>query len=128
VTIPITVRQLEAIVRIAEAIAKMSLSPIATETHVNEAIRLFNVSTLEAANTTSVGSDLLGAPGEVSNAEALLKRRLPIGSQISEKKVIEDFTKQGIASELSMRRAIATLIQRGELEYRNQRKKIYRKC
>ena len=42
-------RQLEAIVRIAESLAKMSLSPFATESHVDEALRLFQVSTLEAA-------------------------------------------------------------------------------
>ena len=42
-------RQLEAVVRIAESLAKMSLSPFATESHVDEALRLFQVSTLEAA-------------------------------------------------------------------------------
>ena len=31
---------------------------------------------------------------EVLNAEKLLKRRLPIGSQISERLVVEDFVKQ----------------------------------
>ena len=30
------VRQLEAVVRIAESLAKMSLAPVATEEHVNE--------------------------------------------------------------------------------------------
>lgn len=41
--IPITVRQLEAIVRISEALAKQELSPTANKGHVQEAIRLFNV-------------------------------------------------------------------------------------
>ena len=50
-SIPITVRQLEAIVRISESLAKMSLAPFATETHVDEALRLFQVSTLEAASS-----------------------------------------------------------------------------
>lgn len=40
--------QLEAIVRVAEALAKMTLVPIATEQHVDEAIRLFNHSTMSA--------------------------------------------------------------------------------
>lgn len=39
------VRQLEAIVRIAESLAKMQLSPFATKRHVEEAIRLFKVLT-----------------------------------------------------------------------------------
>ena len=41
--IPITVRQLEAVVRISESLAKMELKPFATDTHVDEAIRIFQV-------------------------------------------------------------------------------------
>jgi DNA replication licensing factor MCM5 len=47
-SVPITVRQLEAIIRITESIAKISLCPVATVAHVDEAIRLFKVSTLAA--------------------------------------------------------------------------------
>ena len=57
--VPISVRQLEAIVRIAEALAKMRLSPEATVDDVNEALRLFKVSTLSAAKTGIV-SIMLG--------------------------------------------------------------------
>ena len=53
--IPITVRQLEAIVRLSEAMAKMSCSQIATVQHVEEAIRLFTVSSIEATRTGRVG-------------------------------------------------------------------------
>lgn len=48
--IPITVRQLEAVIRIAESLAKMELKAFATDTHVDEALRLFQVSTLDAAS------------------------------------------------------------------------------
>ena len=41
--IPITVRQLEAIVRISESLAKMELKPFASDSHVDEAIRIFQV-------------------------------------------------------------------------------------
>eukprot|EP00029_Vermamoeba_vermiformis_P013107 TRINITY_DN802_c0_g1_i1.p1 TRINITY_DN802_c0_g1~~TRINITY_DN802_c0_g1_i1.p1 ORF type:complete len:687 (+),score=245.87 TRINITY_DN802_c0_g1_i1:36-2096(+) len=54
VPIPLTVRQLEAIVRISESLAKMTLSNTATRTHVEEAIRLFTVSTVEAINSGEV--------------------------------------------------------------------------
>lgn len=53
-TIPITVRQLEAIIRISESIAKMSLRPFALESDVDEALRLFQVSTLDAALSGSL--------------------------------------------------------------------------
>ena len=42
-------RQLEAIIRISESIAKMKLQPFAVDQDVDEALRLFQVSTLDAA-------------------------------------------------------------------------------
>lgn len=42
-------RQLEAVVRIAESLAKMKLQAVAGEEEVDEALRLFQVSTLDAA-------------------------------------------------------------------------------
>lgn len=47
--IPITVRQLEAIIRLSESIAKMHLNPIVLPAHVEEAHRLFRISTMNAA-------------------------------------------------------------------------------
>jgi len=57
-SIPITVRQLEAIIRMSEAVAKMQMQSFATEIHVNEALRLFQVSTLEAAMSGSLAGKL----------------------------------------------------------------------
>ena len=42
--IPITVRQLEAVVRISESLAKMALQPFVTDANVEESLRLFQVS------------------------------------------------------------------------------------
>lgn len=91
--IPITVRQLEAIIRISESLAKMQLQPFATDVHVNEALRLFQVSTLDAASTGS----LSGAEGftteedheMLNRIEKQLKRRFAIGTQVSEKNIID---------------------------------------
>ena len=47
-------RQLEAIVRMSESLAKMRLAPFATEADVDEALRLFQVSTLDAAMSGSL--------------------------------------------------------------------------
>lgn len=51
--IPITIRQLEAINRMTEALAKMQLKSEAGESHVEEALRLFKESTLDAAAKTN---------------------------------------------------------------------------
>ena len=77
---------MEAIIRISESLAKMRLQPFATEAHVDEALRLFQVSTLDAATSGS----LSGAEGltpdedieEVRRIEQQLKRRFAIGSQV----------------------------------------------
>ncbi len=53
--VPITVRQLEAIVRISESLARMQLQPVATEAHVREAIDLFKTSTMDAVKSGAVG-------------------------------------------------------------------------
>lgn len=91
-------RQLEAIVRISEALAKMELQPFATERHVDEAMRLFQVSTLDAAHS----GDLAGAEGftteeehqSLLRIEKQLKKRFAIGSQVSEFSIVQDFLKQ----------------------------------
>lgn len=44
-------RQLEAIIRLSEALTKMELLPFVEERHVEEAIRLFKVSTIAAAQS-----------------------------------------------------------------------------
>ena len=48
--VPITVCQLEAVVRISEALARMQLCRDAPPAHVQIALDLFKVSTLNAAN------------------------------------------------------------------------------
>lgn len=75
--VPITVRQLEAIVRLSEALAKMSLLPVAGEEHVSEAIHLFKVSTLDAAHSGVTASESMSAEllSEVNVVETLLKRK-----------------------------------------------------
>ena len=53
-TPPSTHRQLEAVIRMSESLAKMRLSPFANEKDVDEALRLFQVSTLDAAMSGSL--------------------------------------------------------------------------
>lgn len=128
-SIPITVRQLEAIVRISESLAKMRLQPFALESDVDEALRLFQVSTLDAA----MSGGLSGAEGftpeedieEVRRLETLLKKRFAIGSQVSEQRIIADFQRSNF-SEKAISTVIHIMLRRGELEHKYQRKVLYR--
>jgi DNA replication licensing factor MCM5 len=124
-SIPITVRQLEAIVRITEALAKLTLSPIATEQHVDEAIRLFLCSTMDAVNQGSnLGSRDLNE--EVSRVEAELKRRLPIGWSTSLASLRREMVEGKGFSEQSLNRALMILQRRDTIMFRNQGSQVYR--
>lgn len=130
--IPITVRQLEAIVRISEANAKMEMQPIVNEAHVDEAIRLFDVSTVDAINN----SGLLAATSEfippayvaeVRQAESVVKRIVPIGGSFVEQRLVATLQKQQQLTVFSIRKAIGLMVRRGEFEYRKQRKVLFRR-
>lgn len=128
-TVPITVRQLEAIVRISEALSKMTLDSVVTERHVTEAIRLFKVATLDSANAGAIqspeGALRPDVRLEVQRVEAALKRRLAVGSMASERRLIDHFLDERY-SEFAIRNAIMIMVRRGDLEYRRQRKYVYR--
>lgn len=64
----------------------MSLSPIASEAHATEAIRLFLTSTLAAATQSSPE-----VTEEVKKIEASLRKRLPIGFQASYRMLIREY-------------------------------------
>ncbi|KAH9904680.1 MCM-domain-containing protein [Xylariomycetidae sp. FL2044] len=124
-SIPITVRQLEAIVRITEALAKLTLSPVATEQHVDEAIRLFLCSTMDAVNQgSSQGSRELNE--EASRVEQELKRRLPIGWSTSLATLRREMVEGKGFSELSLNRALMVLQRRDTIMFRNQGSQVYR--
>ncbi len=129
-TIPITVRQLEAIVRISESLAKMSLARLATPDHVQEAIRLFKVATLNAAGSGAGNhfGDGISRPDiikDVQSVEEQLKRRIAIGNITNVRHVMEDFNRQGY-SDVIIRKALHVMVQRGELKHRDQQRKIQR--
>ncbi|TFB03851.1 DNA replication licensing factor mcm5 [Trichoderma ghanense] len=124
-SIPITVRQLEAIVRITESLAKLTLSPIATEAHVDEAIRLFLCSTMDAVNQGSnQGSREMN--DEVSRLEAELKRRLPIGWSTSLATLRREMVEGKGYSEQALNRALMLLQRRDTIMFRNQGAQVYR--
>ncbi|KAH7165993.1 MCM2/3/5 family-domain-containing protein [Dactylonectria macrodidyma] len=124
-SIPITVRQLEAIVRITESLAKLTLSTIATEAHVDEAIRLFLCSTMDAVNQGSnQGSRELNE--EVNRIEAELKRRLPIGWSTSLATLRREMVEGKGYSEQGLNRALMILQRRDTIGFRNQGAQVYR--
>ncbi|KAI9047368.1 hypothetical protein LZ554_008815 [Drepanopeziza brunnea f. sp. 'monogermtubi'] len=124
-SIPITVRQLEAIIRISESLAKLSLSTIATEQHVDEAIRLFLASTMDAVKMGS-GQGSKELNDEVNKVEEELKKRLPIGWSTSLSTLKRELCDGKGYSEQALQRAITILQRRDTVTIRGQGSQVYR--
>lgn len=124
-SVPITVRQLEALVRITESLAKLELNPVANERHVDEAIRLFNASTMNALQQEHT-SELVA--NEVRALEEQIKRRLRVGYSAEYDIIRREFTEN--SSRNVSRRALDTALRalegRGTIQFRNQQRRVYR--
>lgn len=84
----------QALVRLSESLAKMRLSAEVTAQDVQEALRLFKVATMAAAQAGSTAGDLGSlrpeTQREVHRAEDFLKRRIAVRSTVNRKKVSLD--------------------------------------
>lgn len=121
--IPITVRQLEALVRLSESLAKMRLDEQVQPADVTEALRLFKVSTMTANEADSQQSSALGGNGnrqEMERTEAFLRSRLTVGGgSYNKQRLVEEAAGQGLNAVLVLR-AINIMAGRGEIMERNQ--------
>ena len=124
-SIPITVRQLEAIIRITESLAKLSLSPIADETHVDEAIRLFLASTMDAV-TQGEGQSSKELMDETNRVEEELRRRMPIGWQVNLSSLKREFVDGKGYSEQALARALHVMAARETIRMRHGGSVVFR--
>jgi DNA replication licensing factor MCM5 len=117
-SIPITVRQLEAIVRMSESLAKMELNDSVSISHVEEALRLFTVSTLDSANKDrGVGIETLSEAeaAELQKAEEQIKKIIPRGSRKNKFTLHNLLVSTTGIDERIANRAIHIMQMRGEL-------------
>jgi len=124
-SIPITVRQLEAIIRITESLAKLSLAPIANETHVDEAIRLFLASTMDAVNQGE-GQSSKELMDEVNKVEDELRRRMPIGWQVNLSTLKREMVDGKGYSEQALARALHVMNARETIRWRHGGSVVFR--
>lgn len=127
-TIPITVRQLEAIIRIAESLAKIRLSPFATEDDVEEAIRLFTASTINAIDQGVSCGGIIDSKlqNEIKKVEVELKRRLPIGWSTSYNTLKKEIVDTGKATLAALDKTLNILEKFEVIKFRHQRQNILR--
>lgn len=126
-SVPITVRQLEAMVRITESLAKITLSPRAGVHHVEEAMRLFKTSTMDAVAAGSVdGMTRAELQEEMERIERELKRRLPIGWSVPYATLVREFVTQQGYSQHALERCLYILEKREVVRFANQKKSVSR--
>jgi DNA replication licensing factor MCM5 len=115
--VPITVRQLEAIIRISESLAKMELCEDVNTGHVEEALRLFTVSTLDSANNDrGVGIDSLTdqEKEDLHVAEEHIRRRVQRGGRINRYQLEAWLVSSAGVDERMARRAVHLMLMRQE--------------
>lgn len=125
--IQITARQLESMVRISESLAKMRLDSIATAADAHEAIRLFQVATVDAMQSGIVDNTLMNEfqSGQVIKIEEAVRRRVPVGTTVEYTRLLSELLKMAFDSKL-VDRALFVMLRRDELEFRKQRTQIHR--
>ena len=125
--IPITVRQLEAIIRMSEALAKMELSPEVQRKHVDEAHRIFKISTLHAAksgfNTNFQMPDEL--KDDVKRVTDIIRRKFAIGSKLSYTKLQTELGKI-FNNPKSIEYAILGMVKNDEIKHFEGRRVLQR--
>lgn len=112
--VPITVRQLEALVRISESHAKMRLDPVATASDVRQAIDLFTVSTLQAAKMGEIVLEGGSADG-MDQVRQKVMNSLGFGQSANTRTFINQHIGSGL-DEPTIQRVIRSLVGEGVFE------------
>jgi len=108
----------------------MHLQPIVKPTHVEEAHRLFRISTLNAAQSGMVSSSTKETPAELKNLvtkiEDAIKRRIAIGTRMSYPKLQSELLDR-FDNSRAIDFAIMAMVKRDELIHHDARKILERK-
>ena len=128
--IPITVRQLEALVRLSESLAKVRLDTEVRIEDVKEALRLFRVSTMAASaadQNLGDGSMSSGVNNReaIAHAQGFLRSRLAVGSMVNRQRLVEEASAQG-HNAIVVERVLSVMSKQGEVLERNQGRLVKR--
>lgn len=119
-------RQLEAIIRISESLAKITLSPVVQNHHVEEAIRLFKFSTMDAVSAGSADGLSRGELNEeMTHIEQELRRRLPVGWSTSYQSLVKEFVTQQGRSSHSLERTLYIMEKREIIRFSGQVRRYF---
>ena len=124
---PITVRQLEAIVRITESLAKMELSSTATKEHAAEAAKIFRSATVQASKLGSKlgeGNVFGGNPETtkklVRKVESEIRSKITVGETVSKKKLVYEISRDLNCAEINVEAVLNNLDNHKDFEVKKK--------
>lgn len=103
------------------------LSPVVQLHHVEEAVRLFKFSTMNAVSAGSVEGLSRGElNSEITRIEKEIRRRLPVGWSTSYQSLVKEFvTQQGYSSH-ALERTLFVMEKREIIRFSGQKKVVHR--
>lgn len=105
----------------------MTLSPVVKNHHVDEAIRLFKYSTMDAVTAGSADGLSRGELNdEMNKIEKEIRRRLPIGWSTSYQSLVKEFVTQKGYSSSSLERTLFVMEKREVIKFGAQKKVVQR--
>jgi hypothetical protein len=105
----------------------VTLSPTVQPHHVEEAIRLFKFSTMDAVSAGSVdGLTRSELNEEIDRIEKELKRRLPIGWSTSYQSLVREFVGQQGYTQHALERCLFVMEKREVIRFSGQKKVVVR--
>lgn len=105
----------------------MTLTPVVQHHHVEEAIRLFKFSTMDAVMAGSAEGLSRGELNdEMVKIERELRRRLPVGWSTSYQSLVREFVSQQGYSSHALERALFIMEKREIIRYSGQKKTVHR--
>ena len=107
--------------------ALQCLQTTVTEEHVQEALRLFEVSTIDAARSGVADMVVLSAEQreELEVVETQIKQKIAIGATMSKRHLIDDLSRVGV-NEWAVTRALLVMTQRGDVVERAEGRRVMR--
>lgn len=121
--------QLEAIIRISESLAKIELKTEVLDSHVDEAIRLFKFSTMDAVRAGNVDglskSELMEEVNAIED-ELRKKNRLGVGRTLPYSSLRDYFTRNRGFTQHAFDRCLMILERSDVLQFLQQRRLVRR--
>jgi DNA replication licensing factor MCM5 len=126
--LPITVRQLEALVRISEALARMILSTEVTESQVEQAIQLFRFSTAQTASAGITGTDYVSTHEKEEHVYVLdiIRRYIAINQLKSESRLVTEVMRVTSVDMLIVHKALGIMRRAKDLLYFPEKRMVKR--